>query len=68
MDAMDELRKYLSNILATDNKSKSDGEHKTSTQAVINVAQIRPRNCVSSVFKTDENNWKILQLWTTTQS
>jgi hypothetical protein len=47
-----ELRKYLSKILATDNRSKSDGEHKTSTQAIINAAQIRPRNCVSSVYKT----------------
>jgi len=34
------LRKCLSKPLATDNRSKSDGEHKTSTQAAINAAQI----------------------------
>ena len=57
-----ELRKYLSKILATDSRSRSDGENKTSTQAVINVAQIRPRNCVSSVYKTYERNWKAMKL------
>jgi hypothetical protein len=59
-----ELRKYLSKILATDNRSKSDGEHNTSTQAVINVAQIRSRNYVSDVYKTYKYKWKAQHLWT----
>jgi hypothetical protein len=63
-----ELRKYMSKILATDNRYKSDGEQKTSTQAVINVAQISPINCVSSVYKIFEYKWKGMNLWTTKQT